>query len=644
MIRLTNILLFLCICISTVAQENDLFISDKIALEEQRIFELKSSFTESESNSETDFIYQRMEWHVDPAVRHISGKVTSYFKSKTELLDKIELDLVDSLNVDSVFIGNSKATFTHQDNKIIIPLTSVLPFHHIDSVSVFYQGIPPQSPSNFGSFETTSHGKEFTPVLWTLSEPYGAMDWWPCKQSLADKIDSIDVIVTTPEQYKTASNGVLVSEYVSNKTRTMHWKHRFPIVTYLIAIAVTDYERYSDYLVTTNGDSIEILNYVYPEDLENARSKTPVTAEIMQLFTNLVGEYPFAAEKYGHAQFGWRGGMEHQTMSFMGNFGFGLIAHELAHQWFGNYITLGSWKDIWLNEGLATYLTGLSYENIETEWWTVWKQVYSDRVKKEPDGAVFVSDTTDVDRLFSSRLSYAKGAYLLHMLRWVIGDDDFFQGMKNYFSDPMIANGFARSEDLISHFEQAADTSLTTFFNNWLYGEGYPVYSANFKPGDDGKIIINLNQSTTHESVDFFKMPVPVRLYNVGRTDSLDVRLNQTTKQQQFIVETDFHVAEMVIDPDLWLISETEEIVGILTEINPNKISVFPNPASTEIMLLTPSAIQITQISIFDINGKQVKFFNASENPINISDLSAGTYLLNAEHSTGVFSSKFVKQ
>ncbi len=641
MIQFANFLLLFCICVNAMAQENELFISDKIALEESRNFQLKSNFIENPNNSLTDFIYQRMEWDVDPAIRYISGKVTTYFKSKTELLNTIEFDLSDSLTVDSVFIGNNLASFIHQNNKIQVNLPESLLLNQLDSVSIFYQGIPPTSGS--GSFETSFHGTEFTPVLWTLSEPYGAMEWWPCKQSLTDKIDSIDVIVTTPEQYKTASNGILVSETVNTSTRTMLWRHRFPIATYLVAIAVTNYERYSDFLETENGDSIEILNYVYPEDLEDAKGKTPVTAEIMQLYQNLVGEYPFAAEKYGHAQFGWGGGMEHQTMSFMGNFGYGLIAHELAHQWFGDYITLGSWQDIWLNEGFATYLTGLSYENIETDWWPVWKQVYSDQVKQEPDGSVYVTDTTSVSRIFSSRLSYAKGGYLLHMLRWVIGDDAFFQGLKNYFSDPAVANGFARSEDVIKHFEQVADTSLTEFFNDWLYGEGYPVYSASFKPADEGKTMITLSQSTTHESVDFFEMPVPVRLYNTGRTDSIDMRLNHTNNQQQFTVAANFHVAELVIDPDLWLISETQEVVGVPTEINTQSIDIFPNPATIEISLRIPSEKQISGIRIFDMSGTEVKHFSTQLGKLNVSDLTPGVYLLQAEMPDAVFQGRFIK-
>ncbi|MDX8337674.1 M1 family aminopeptidase [Draconibacterium sp. IB214405] len=642
MIRLINILLFLGLCLNMQAQNDELFISEKIALEESRSFLLKSSFAESQNYNQTDFIYQRMEWQVDPAVRYISGKVTTYFKSNVESLETLEFDLSDSLSVDSITIRNSIVPFSHQDNKISIEMTEPLVLDQIDSVSIYYRGTPPSS--GFGSFAVSNHGTEFTPLLWTLSEPYGAMEWWPCKQSLADKIDSIDVIVTTPEQYKTAGNGILVSEEINDTTRIMHWKHRFPIATYLVAIAVTNYECYSDYLETENGDSIEILNYVYPESLEQAKEKTPVTAEIMQLYQELIGDYPFALEKYGHAQFGWGGGMEHQTMSFMGSFGYELIAHELAHQWFGNYITLASWQDIWLNEGFATYLTGLSYENINTEWWPVWKQVHSDKIKQEPDGAVYVTDTTSVSRVFSSRLSYAKGAYLLHMLRWVIGDDTFFQGLKNYFDDPVIANGFARSEDVIRHFEQAADTSLMEFFNDWLYGEGYPVYSASFKPADEEKILITLSQTTTHESVDFFEMPVPVRLYSAGRTDSLNVRLNHTNNLQQFIIDTDFQVSELVIDPDLWLISETHDIVNVPNKLLTQSIEIFPNPATTEITIQIPSGKQIVGVGIFDMNGAEVKQFSTQQEKLSISVLAPGVYLLKAEHPDGVFLSRFVKQ
>ena len=488
----------------SIAQEFDPNFIEKIALQDQNRFAKKSQFIESQNYAETDLVYQKMEWEINPAVRYIKGNVTSYFICQTDSLREISFDLSNSLQVDSVFSENKKVEFVHENNKLTIQLHEVIINQQIDSVRVFYQGEPSAQEEDFGYFMQAEHNE--VPIIWTLSEPYGAMEWWPCKQSLIDKIDSIDIIVTTPEQYKTASNGVVVSNSVENGLRKMHWKHRHPIVTYLVAIAVTNYAEYSDWVNLDNGRKIEILNYVYPESLEIAMENTKVTIEFMELFNEMFGEYPYANEKYGHAQFGWGGGMEHQTMSFMGGFGYDLIAHELAHQWFGNYITCGSWQHILINEGFATYLTGLVYENLQNgKWWPRFKERTVTRIISEPDGSVFVKDTTNIRDIFSSRLSYSKGAYLLHMLRWIIGDEAFFEGMKNYFNDPKLANGFAITSDFQKHMEMVGDTSLTTFFDDWFYGEGYPIYTAEFKMANENELQIQLSQTTSHQRLIFIK-------------------------------------------------------------------------------------------------------------------------------------------
>ena len=157
--------------------------------------------------------------------------------------------------------------------------------------------------------------------MWTLSQPYGARDWWPCKQTLSDKIDSLDVYVTCPAAYRSAGNGLRVAEYLdASGQKVCHWRHRYPIATYLVCMAVTDYVEYFDYADIQSG-TLPIQNYVYAEELTYAQQNSPLAVPMMELFDSLFIPYPFAQEKYGHVMFGWGGGMEHQTMSFMGNFG-----------------------------------------------------------------------------------------------------------------------------------------------------------------------------------------------------------------------------------------------------------------------------------------------------------------------------------
>ncbi|MCY1720750.1 M1 family aminopeptidase [Prolixibacteraceae bacterium Z1-6] len=643
MVRILVSILFIIVFNLFAQGQNPALLTDKIAIQESQNHRMKSAFKETGNYAETDFIYQRMKWNIDPAVRYISGKITTHFKSSVSDLTEITFDLSSALEVDSIIQKNKKIEFTHETDIVTIPLQTSLSENQIDSLIIYYKGVPPET--GFGSFTQTIHGINNTPIIWTLSEPYGAKEWWPCKQSLADKIDSIDIIVHCPEMYKTASNGIVVSETVNNGKRTIHWQHRFPITTYLVAIAVTNYESYSDHLDLNNGRQIEILNYVYPEDLETAKTQTPVTLEIIDLFNNLIGEYPFASEKYGHAQFGWLGGMEHQTMSFMGYFSFGLIAHELAHQWFGNYITLGSWQHIWLNEGFATYLTGLAHEHLaEDYYWGVWKNSYKNHVVSQPDGSVFVQDTSSINRLFDSRLSYAKGGFLLHMLRWILGDEVFFNALTNYFADEKIANGFALTQDWITHVETAGDTTLTGFFNDWFYGEGYPIYTINYQQYHPDSLIVQLSQTTSHTSVDFFEMPLPIRVYAPNKTDSTDFRLNNTYNQQMFVLNPGFSVAEIVIDPDDWILCKTDNIVETPIIFAKNEVLVFPNPTTNKVNLRIPGNEWMLKTTFYSMKGACVEQVLTSNDEIDISKLPTGTYLIQIETNLSLYSRKIVKK
>ncbi|MBN2805915.1 MAG: hypothetical protein JXR22_04595, partial [Prolixibacteraceae bacterium] len=287
---------------------------------------LKSQFTENARHGDWDLTYNKLELTINPEKYYIEGTVHFAFSARVNQLSSVIIDCSEVLEIVAVKAGETDLDFSRQGDQITITLPRVLAAGETGACTVAYKGAP--TTTGFGSFTQNFHGNQI-PSIETLSEPYGAKEWWPCKQSLADKIDSIDVVVHSPVAYETASNGLLIENTVSKGVRTCHWKHRHPIVTYLVFITTTVYEKYTEYATLGDGTRVPVLNYVFPSSLSNAKQNTPVTSQLIELYSELFIDYPFKDEKYGHAQFSWGGGMEHQTMSSMGAFTPSLIAHEL---------------------------------------------------------------------------------------------------------------------------------------------------------------------------------------------------------------------------------------------------------------------------------------------------------------------------
>jgi aminopeptidase N len=588
-----------------------------------------------------DLKYYRFFWNINPSQNYISGNVTSHFIVTVANTQTIQFELANSLTVDSIKYHGGHAPFTHLSKTISIQLPSPLGINTLDSVTIWYSGIPGNS-GGFGSFTTSTHNG--VPVMWTLSEPYGSSDWWPCKNVLSDKIDSIDVFVRTPDQYRAASNGLLAGEQHEGNHVIYHWKHRYPIETYLVAIAVTNYSVYSDYATLSTG-LLEILNYVYPENVTSAMANTPKVIPSLELFDSLFGPYPFYLEKYGHAQFGWGGGMEHQTMSFMGSFGHELIAHELAHMWYGDAVTCGSWQDIWLNEGFATYLTGLTYENFfDGVYWMPWKTQVLTNITSEPGGSVWCDDTTNTWRIFSGRLSYNKGAYLLHMLRWVIGDEDFFQTLKNYALDPNLRYGYARTSDFIAHAEALYGQNLDWFFDQWFTGQGFPSYTIHGMKYPNNEVHVNISQTQSHPSVTFFKMPVPVR-FSRNIQDTLIV-FDHQYNDQEFIIHLDFDPLQISFDPELWILSNYNTTsLNIEDYTNLPLITVSPNPVTEEVYIQSRNK-KISRIAVFDQQGKKLHetvFPETEHFTFDIGSLPGGIYIIRISGTDVNYNTKLIR-
>lgn len=619
--------------VATMAQHNEAFNLYEV---EKKSFKQKAAFIPSAIHNNYDILYHRVYWKLDPSVKAISGSVASHFKVLTNDFSTVHFDLSVALTVDSVWYKNVTTSFTHTSDILTINLPEPLSQNTIDSVTVFYHGVPPES--GFGSFEASSHNG--VPVLWTLSEPYGAKEWWPCKQTLTDKVDSIDIYVQTPSQYRAASNGKLISEIVSGDFKTAYWKHRHAITTYLVAVAVTNYESYADFAQVSENQTVEILNYVYPESKSGAEIATKYTIGVMELFSSLFIPYPFANEKYGHAQFGWGGGMEHQTMSFMGGFSPSLITHELAHQWFGDYVTCSSWQDIWVNEGFAVFCEALAQEHLHPENYLQWKK---DRIQivlnQARSGSVFVDDTTSVNRIFSNALTYQKGGLIIHQLRHQIGDEAFFAGMKTLLTDAETADGFASAAQIKTIFENSADTNLSIYFDNWYYGQGYPIYTLNWLQETNGEVSLSIQQTTTNSAVTFFPMQVPV-FFKAANEDTLMV-FHNTQDRQSFTFTPGFEVSEVVFDPDYTIIAPhpAQIVLNISEDLLNESIIIAPNPTNERLNIKGRGA-KIKLVNLIDNSGRQVFTQLYPDNPsrvhLDMTNIPIGFYYVRVETDKGV--------
>jgi aminopeptidase N len=599
-----------------------------------------SSLANLEVNPNTlnyDVTFHRLQFTVDPDEYFISGIVTTTYTALTNM-STLTFDLTNELNVSSVTRNGLPLSFVQNANdELVINLGTAQPAGTSATVVITYSGQP---SSDEQAFTTTTHVAQ--PVLYTLSEPFGARDWWPCKQDLNDKIDNIEIWITAPSQYVAVSNGLQQSATVNGANKTTIWHHNYPIPAYLVAIAVTNYTIFTQQAGTAPYE-FPIINYYYPEN-SSAPAQLAQTLPIMDLYETLFEKYPFWEEKYGHAQFSWGGGMEHTTISFMQNFSRDLIAHELGHQWFGDKVTCGSWNDIWLNEGFATYLSGLTIEHLDGPADFIdWKGGLVNHITSSPGGSVYVPEleADNVNRIFSSRLSYNKGAMVIEMLRWKLGDATFFQGVRNYLADPDLAYDFAVTADLQSHLEAVSGQDLDGFFADWIYGQGYPSYSITAHNAGFGQVQFLVAQEQSHPSVSFFEMPLPIRLYGANG-QVLDIVLQNTADNQTITAAVPFPVVSFEFDPDIHLISNNNSTTLGSQDFTLEAIALYPNPAAAVLNISLPSSASFDKADIYNAIGQLVlSSYNAE---INVETLSSGVHFVKIQTSEGTFTKKFIKK
>ncbi|HTY35796.1 MAG TPA: M1 family aminopeptidase [Bacteroidota bacterium] len=590
---------------------------------------------------------------ITPAM--LRGSVMMTARCLTNGLTSITIDLMDAMTADSVFVGGLKVKASQQPSLLNIPLDRAYSSGETFTVVTYYHGLPVST--GFGSFNFSSTATG-SPWIWSLSEPYGARDWWPCKDHPGDKADSLDVWVTCDSSLKVGSEGILASVTDNaDGTRTHHWKHRYPIATYLVSIAVAPYTQLSGWFKYSPTDSMLVL--LYALDATGAAASLNRTITNLQIYSDLYGLYPFIKEKLGNAQFGWGGGMEHQTMISLVNFSEDLIAHEMAHQWFGDMITLQSWPDLWLNEGFAVYSVGLYHERLSGSagYWSILNRELSNA--KNAVGSIHVQDTANVSNLFNGTRVYSKGASTLHMLRHVLGDSLFFKAILRYASDPRLRYGTASTEDLRADCEAASGRSLGWFFNEWIYGENYPRYQYEWgsaKNGSTYSVRVSLRQSTGTSNPAFFQMPIDFEFTGAG-FDTTITAMNDA-QNQVFVFTLSHQPTSFILDPNNWILKDAAGTLVNVAQITetPSRFDLlqnYPNPfnPTTAISYQLPAISNVT-LKVFDVLGREIStLVNAEQRSGNYrvtfdaSKIPSGIYIyrLNARPISGSSHSEYVE-
>jgi aminopeptidase N len=613
----------------------------------------KSQFLKSKEIDQTPLLHHYdvgfylFDLNVENNSVYVSGSVSMIAKVVAEQLDTVAFELIDQMVIDSVFINGSKLDFFRESDEVFVPLFNPIGQGSDFETVVFYYGTPPTG--NFFSgvssvFDSTWNKN----VTWTLSEPFNAREWWPTKQVLTDKADSVWVFLTTSNENKAGSNGLLtnVVSLPNNKVR-YEWKSRYPIAYYLISFAVAEYQEYNVYahIDGMNGDSLLIQNFIYdsPGCLTNYKAGLDRTVPVMELFSDLYSMYPFHEEKYGHCLTALSGGMEHQTMTTIGGFGLGIVSHELGHMWFGDNVTCATWSDIWINEGFATYSDYLAHEKIAGDHWPhLWLTLVHNNVLLSPEGSVYVPPEEvqydNVLRIFNSKLSYHKGALLLHMIRYELNDDDlFFQVYKNF--QEQFADSVATGLDFMHVLNEISGLDFTQFFDQWYFGEGYPVYYISWDQDGSDFTFESVQTTTVPEVTPFFRMPLPCRLYFSDGSDTTIV-FQQSENEMTFNFQLEKQIDSLAVDPELWVLKKVAYLNNVQTTNISDLIRIFPNPVTHHLYLDNPHQLSI-RLEVMNVGGKSVANFESMQhqNRVDLSDLTSGIYFLKmeTENISGVF-------
>ncbi len=572
---------------------------------------------------------------VEPLIAEeaIDGRVAWTVLITEAEVTSLRFDFLENLEITAATIGGLPVPFTRGNEQLALHLPACPSPGDTIRAEIAYNGQP--ELGFIWGFDFRYHNG--VPIAYTNCEPLASHTWWPCKDRPDDKFTA-DLSFIVPDTLIAVSNGILVETLTLEGNRTLyHWRERYPITPYLVSLVATNFATFEDTYVGLTGTEMPLTYYAYPEDLERAMQDWAFTPQAITFFAQTFGEYPFIDEKYGMAEYPWSGAMEHQTVTSMGAYFLQLpeasdwvVVHELAHQWWGDWVTCGTWRDIWLNEGFAVYCEALWAEHLGGP-----DSLRSVMMKKASDH--FPGSVYDPNFIFNSTV-YRKGAWVLHMLRGVMGDEAFFEALRIYGSRH--AYDSAVTEDLQAVLEEVYGQPLDWFFEPWVYGEGQPRYRVvwdilAYSITGPCTVLIDINQETT--GPDYFKMPLDARFVLEGGEEFWTV-LWDSLPDQQFLVTVPAVPESLQIDPLDWVLGPVLFVAG------PGSASVdgsdhFGEPMGLDVTLgaprpnpmhlltaipvrLSPSAAvdpttspDCLELGIYDATGRLVRLLEITPGP-----------------------------
>jgi aminopeptidase N len=607
------------------------------------VLEAKGNFISAQDTSGFNIKYLHLCLAASDTSTILEGSASYILKPVRQPLRTIFLDFSNGYIIDSVLFNGLHTEYLRDEKGITIVLPGTKDPSALFSVGVSYHG---QHQVNGDGI---TNGWDFNweiPVTWTLSEPFSARDWFPVKQSLADKIDSLDVSIHVPPGRKAGSNGILVSvDTLSDNSLIYHWKSRYPIAYYLVSFSLADYLEYDFYVQQDgNSDSLLVQNYLYNRQTmpEAVKEDVNKTAGLINLYSELFGPYPFPEEKYGHCMAPIGGGMEHQTMTTLSGFGFNLVAHELAHMWFGDLVTCSSWNDIWLNEGFASYAEYLALENmVSKEKADEWMRNAQHSAMSVPQGSVYVPPGEDQyeSRIFNSYLSYKKGAALLHMIRYELGNDElFFQILRRYLE--VHALGFSTNEEFVDVLEEFSGKSYRNFFNQWYYGKGYPTLNLGWSQSS-GVLHIALSEQTSSSATPLFKFPLQLKLIYAKGDSVIEIPVDSNLVRMQIPLKR--RVFSVQLDPENWLLAN-KTVYRIESTVP--YLEVYPNPAGNFLTIIFMDEGRTRELNVFTSSGSKIYSASTSSSihELDVSGWSSGSYLIQVIEEGRSYSVRVIKQ